>query len=117
MLQRSQEVNAVSTGTRHSQNGDALRDGRHDGGARQINVVTDVGPLLQNCRSWYRLIDLQAQNIEWKGCKCKTVAQRTVHASPSSLLSASKIKGKRKNKTMHVTMQCMEEKQKQCSRV
>lgn len=81
------------------QYGDVLRAKRCDGGARRKNVATDLRPLLRNCRSWYRLIDLQSQNIELKRYACETIARQTVLASSSSSSSASKTgEAEKKNK-------------------
>lgn len=55
-----------SASVHHSQYGNVQRAGRRDDGTRQTIVATDVEPLLWNCGSWYRPIDLQAQNMERK---------------------------------------------------
>ncbi|KAM7315770.1 hypothetical protein ISCGN_005553 [Ixodes scapularis] len=85
LLHRSQEVHAL----RHSQYGDVQRAGRSGGGVRRTNVPTGVEPLLRNCRSLFRSIDLAAQNIERKGYKCETIARQTVHETSSLSSSAS----------------------------
>lgn len=79
--------------------GDVLRAGRRKGDAERTNVAMDVAWLIRNCRSWYRPIDLQAQNSEGNGYKCERIAQQTVQATSlsSSAWHAREAEGRKKN--------------------